>query len=71
VTEENIKSKAENQVLEALRGSIRRIMNDAADHLAAGGCQDYSQYSHQTGVIKGLAIAERELLELDDLMLRE
>ena len=56
---------AKDDVLEHLRQKIREHMNTHADHMAEGGCKSYPDYTHQTGVIEGLALAERELLDLD------
>jgi len=39
-------------------------MNEMADHISGGGCPDYADYKRCCGVIHGLAIAERELLDL-------
>jgi hypothetical protein len=39
-------------------------MNEMADHIAGGACTDYADYKRCCGVIHGLAIAERELLDL-------
>ena len=41
------------------------MMNDFADDLALGGAQDFHQYKHMTGVIAGLAMIEREILDLE------
>lgn len=49
---------------EALRKALRSQMNDMADHISGGGCTDYADYKRCCGVIHGLAIAERELLDL-------
>lgn len=49
---------------EALRKALRSQMNDMADHISGGGCVDYADYKRCCGVIHGLAIAERELLDL-------
>ncbi|MCW3977876.1 MAG: hypothetical protein NWE77_08085 [Candidatus Bathyarchaeota archaeon] len=51
--------------LETLREEIRKMMNEWSDHLSSGGCKDFAEYTHGTGVIKGLALAERELLDLN------
>ena len=51
--------------LQVLRDEIRKQMNEMADHISGGGCKDFSEYQHCTGIIKGLAVAERELLDLD------
>jgi|TARA_R110000824_G_scaffold113757_1_gene263755 hypothetical protein len=39
-------------------------MNEYADHISGGACKDYSEYSKCVGIIEGLAIAERELLDM-------
>ena len=46
-----------------LRKDLRQKMNDVTDTVATGGCQDFGDYKHLTGVIEGLAIAERMLLD--------
>jgi len=48
-----------------LKKKIRDMMNDFADDLALGGAQDFHQYKHMTGVIAGLAMIEREILDLE------
>jgi hypothetical protein len=48
----------------ALRHQIRKQMNDYADDLATGQCQNFDQYQKLCGVISGLAIAEGLLLDL-------
>ena len=35
-----------------------------SDHISTGSCQDFSEYSRCCGVIEGIAMAERELLDL-------
>jgi hypothetical protein len=47
-----------------LREQIRKDMNNYADDLAAGGCQSFEQYQKLCGVIQGLAIAERYIIDL-------
>tara|TARA_R100001126_G_scaffold39204_1_gene21768 strand:- start:158 stop:310 length:153 start_codon:yes stop_codon:yes gene_type:complete len=39
-------------------------MNDQADFLATGGARSFEEYHKIVGVIEGLALAERELLDL-------
>lgn len=53
--------------LDRLRRRIRDIMNDYADTLAGGGAQDFPEYKRLCGVIEGLALAERELLDIRKL----
>lgn len=47
-----------------LREQIRTDMNNYADDLASGTCRNYEEYSKLCGVIQGLAIAERYLIDL-------
>jgi len=47
-----------------LREQIRTDMNNYADDLAGGVCQDFAQYQKLCGIIQGLALAERYLLDL-------
>jgi len=39
-------------------------MNTTADYMATDGCPDLAAYKKAVGKIEGLAIAERELLDL-------
>lgn len=39
-------------------------MNDYADTVAGGSAQDFAEYKRLCGVIEGLALAERELLDI-------
>lgn len=47
-----------------LREQIRKDMNNYADDLATGQCQSFEQYQKLCGVIQGLALAERHLIDL-------
>jgi len=49
---------------EALQKTIRRDMNNYSDDLANGVCRSYDEYQKLCGVIRGLAIAEENLLAL-------
>lgn len=48
-----------------LKKKIREILNQLADDLALGSAQDYSQYKYLTGMVAGLALVEREILDLE------
>jgi len=50
--------------VEALRKKIREDLNNYADDIAGGACQNFEQYQKLCGVIQGLAIAESYLLDL-------
>lgn len=61
---------ARDELLEHLRKKIRQIMNDVTDDVATGSCTDFSAYRFLTGIIEGLARAERELLDIDEMQYR-
>lgn len=48
-----------------LKQKIRERLNQIADDLALGGAPDYNQYKYLTGMVAGLAIVEREILDLE------
>jgi|TARA_R100001530_G_scaffold129405_1_gene99711 hypothetical protein len=43
---------------------MREQMNDGADHLASGGAKDMAEYSRMVGRIEGIAMVEREMVDL-------
>lgn len=47
-----------------LRDKIRADMNNFADDAATGQCQSFEAYKQLCGVIQGLALAERHLMDL-------
>lgn len=51
-------------VFEALRDKLRADMNNYTDDLANGQCSSFEQYKELCGVIRGLAYAERHLIDL-------
>ena len=57
-----------NTPLMVVRAKVRERMNDIADTVAGGGCKDFGEYQNLCGVIHGLALAERELLDLQSVM---
>lgn len=52
---------------DALRKKLRVHMNNYADDLANGVCKNFEEYKFLCGKIEGLALAERELLDLAKL----
>jgi hypothetical protein len=48
---------------EFLKKRLRDIMNQHADHISTGACKDYSDYQKLAGIIEGVALAEREMLD--------
>jgi hypothetical protein len=53
-----------DMLIEKFRSRLRNLMNDSADNVATGSCTNFDEYKHQTGVIEGLALAEREFLDI-------
>ena len=49
---------------EAYKETLRSVMNDKADDIATGSAQDFPDYRYRVGVIEGLALAEREFLDI-------
>ena len=49
-----------------LKKKIRERLNELADDLALGGAQDFSQYKYMTGVVAGLAMVERDIIDLEE-----
>ena len=47
-----------------LREKIRTDMNNYADDLAGGACRSFEEYQKLCGIISGLALAERYVLDL-------
>lgn len=47
-----------------LREKVRTDMNNYADDVATGRCQDFASYQKLCGLIQGLAVAERHILDL-------
>ena len=50
--------------LELVRKIIRQKMNEIADDLALGTAKDYAEYKFLTGIISGLALVERDIVDL-------
>ena len=57
-----------DQFARVLREKIRTDMNNYADYMAGGSCRTFEEYHKLCGVISGLAIAERYLLDLQKEM---
>lgn len=59
-------SSNEESILTVVRRKIRTRMNDLADNLATGGAKDFADYKYLCGTIQGLALVERDILDLED-----
>ena len=53
-----------DQFARVLRDKLRTDMNNYADDMAGGACRSFEEYQKLCGLISGLAIAERYLLDL-------
>jgi hypothetical protein len=51
--------------LDVIKQKIRNKMNELADDLALGSARDFAEYRHLTGMISGLAMVERDILDLE------
>ena len=60
----------ELKVLMIIRQKLRERMNQLADDVATGSCENYESYKSLCGQIQGLAYAEREILDLAEQMER-
>jgi hypothetical protein len=58
-------------VLQALRDKLRADMNNYTDDLANGQCSSFEQYKELCGVIRGIAFAERHLIDLAENIEKE
>ena len=52
------------QFVHVLKDKIREAMNNFTDDMANGQCTDFASYKELCGVVRGLAFAERHLLDL-------
>lgn len=57
--------------LESIRLKIRDYMNSIADHMASGGCEKHEDYIRLVGKVEALALIERDVLDLQQLMQSE
>jgi len=55
---------AEESLVDVYRRALRNQMNEMADVISGGGAQSFEEYKKMVGIIEGLAVAERELLDL-------
>jgi len=56
---------------EHLKLKYRDMMNEHADHIATGACKDFPDYQKMVGIIEGIALAERELLDYIERVLEQ
>lgn len=49
--------------LDVIKKKIREHLNNLADDLASGAAVDFPHYKYITGMITGLAMVERDIVE--------
>lgn len=52
--------------LDVIKQKIRQKLNELADDLALGSAKDYAEYRHLTGIVAGLALVERDIIDLQE-----
>jgi len=50
--------------LDVIKQKIRKYLNEYADYLAGGIATDFAHYRYVTGIVHGLALVEREIIDL-------
>ena len=53
--------------LRVIRQKIRNKMNELADDIALGSAKDFADYKYLTGIISGLAMVERDIIDLEEV----
>ncbi len=53
--------------LDVIKQKIRNKMNELADDIALGSAKDFAEYKYLTGIISGLAMVERDILDLETI----
>ena len=54
----------DQSLFSSYRKILRDLMNERADDLVMGGASSFDEYQKMVGVIEGLAVAEREFMDL-------
>jgi hypothetical protein len=51
-------------VFDVLNKKLNEHKSSATEFLADGGCKDFAHYRNLCGVIQGLSLAQREIMDL-------
>ncbi len=51
--------------------ALRKIRDNIKDDISSGSASSYDEYKHKVGVLDGLAMAEREFLDITSKLERE
>lgn len=57
--------------LDVIKKKIRIRMNELCDILADGGASNFEEYKYMVGQIHGLALVERDILDLEEVNTEE
>jgi|TARA_R110000824_G_scaffold60431_3_gene161553 hypothetical protein len=57
-------------IVEVVRKNLRTMMDEGADNVALGGAKDWGEYQRLVGRLEGLALAEREILDVAQQLLK-
>ena len=57
-------------IVEVVRNNLRTMMDYGADNVALGGAKDWGEYQRLVGRLEGLALAEREILDVAQQLLK-
>jgi hypothetical protein len=60
----------DEKILMVLRTKIKTQLTGLTDNIAGGSARDFAEYRYACGVIHGLALAERELLDMVEALKR-
>lgn len=51
--------------------ALRKIRENIKDDISSGSASSFDEYMHKVGILDGLAMAEREFLDITDRLARE
>lgn len=51
--------------------ALRKIRDNVKDDISSGSASSYDEYKHKVGILDGLAMAEREFLDITSKLERE
>ena len=57
-----------HQALEYLRNRLKEREQELTAHISSGAVQDFAQYREVCGKLTGLAMAQRELQDVRDML---
>ncbi len=58
-------------VFDLIQSKLRENLNSISDSVSTGNAKDFAQYQRLVGQIEGLALAERELLDIKERLFKD